>query len=111
MTEEERRAAIIAEAYDWLRTPYIHLASVKHAGVDCAMLMVEVYREPRGPVPLDYDPRPYSPEWYLHQSEERYIMNIEGFGRRIDPGRSEACGHPHVSIWAHRISRRHSCQR
>jgi NlpC/P60 family putative phage cell wall peptidase len=83
MTEDERRAAIVAEASSWLRTPYVHLASVKHAGVDCAMLLVEVYRKPLGPVPTDYDPRPYSPEWYLHQSEERYLLGMEPFARVI----------------------------
>jgi NlpC/P60 family putative phage cell wall peptidase len=84
MSEEERRAAIVAEARTWLRTPYIHLAAVKGAGVDCAMLLVEVYRQPLGPVPPDYDPRPYSPDWYLHQSEERYLIGIEAFAHPIE---------------------------
>lgn len=84
MTDEERRAAIVAEAHTWRKTPYVHLAAVKGAGVDCAMLLVEVYRQPLGPVPLDYDPRPYSPDWYLHQSEERYLLGMGEFARQIE---------------------------
>jgi NlpC/P60 family putative phage cell wall peptidase len=77
------RAAILAEAHSWLRTPYRNCANVKGAGVDCAMLLVEVYRQPRGPVPPDFDPRPYSPEWYLHRTEELYLFGIERYAKRV----------------------------
>lgn len=87
MAEHTSREAIVAEAYSWLRTPYHHLACVKGHGVDCAMLLVAVYREPLGPVPMDYDPRPYEPEWYLHQSDELYIAGMDKFSHRVDtPG-------------------------
>lgn len=33
------RAAVVAEARDWIGTPYRHQASVKHAGCDCLGLI------------------------------------------------------------------------
>ena len=69
MSEMQRR--IIAEAMSWIGTPYHHAADVKGAGVDCAMLLVRVYRA-AGLIP-DIDPRPYSMDWMLHRDEERYL--------------------------------------
>lgn len=77
------REEIVAEARTWLRTPYTHAANVKGSGVDCAMLLVEVYREPRGPVAADYDPRPYAQHWYLHHDEERYLAGIMKHARQV----------------------------
>lgn len=81
--EQKLREAIVAEAYSWLRTPYVHQANVKGAGVDCAMLLVEVYRAV-GIVGADLDPRPYEPEWYLHQGEERYLDGIASFAYPVE---------------------------
>lgn len=71
MNEREQRAAVVAEARTWLRTPYHHAADVKGHGVDCAMLLVRVYCD------LDlvekFDPRPYTRDWFLHRDEERYL--------------------------------------
>lgn len=78
-----QREAIVAEALSWLRTPYHHQAAVKSAGVDCAMLLVCVFRG-RGRVPADLDPRPYSPQWHLHRSEEKYLGWLDAFGERIE---------------------------
>lgn len=65
------RAAIVTEAMSWCGTRYHHLGDVKGAGVDCAMLLVRVYRS-LGLIP-DIDPRPYSPQWHQHRTEERYL--------------------------------------
>lgn len=89
--ESELRAAIVAEAYTWLRTPYAHCANVKGAGVDCAMLLVEVGKAV-GRVPADFDPRPYDPEWYLHRDEERYMAGLERYMRRLEPGEKGGLG-------------------
>jgi cell wall-associated NlpC family hydrolase len=78
------RADIVTEALTWLRTPYVPLANIKGAGVDCAMLLVEVFRAPRGNVPVDFDPRPYPIDWYLHSDAELYLDIVRRFGRRID---------------------------
>ncbi len=37
------RQAVIAEAVTWIGTPFHHAARVKGAGVDCLMLLAEVY--------------------------------------------------------------------
>jgi cell wall-associated NlpC family hydrolase len=69
--EGEARAAVVAEARSWLGTPYHHAADVKSAGVDCAMLLVRVYCDLGLVEP--FDPRPYTRDWFLHRSEERYL--------------------------------------
>lgn len=87
MTEDERRVAVVAEARTWLRTPYVSCGNIKGVGVDCAMLLLEVFRQPRGPVPADYDPRPYSPDWHLHQNEELYLAGMGLYSHRVEVAR------------------------
>ncbi len=82
-TEDELRLAIVDEARSWLRTPYIHLGALKGVGVDCAMLLVVIYKR-FGFVPEHYDPRPYEPEWYLHRDEALYMAGMEQWAHRID---------------------------
>lgn len=71
---------VVDIAKSWINTPYISNAMVKGArgGVDCAMILVGVYRE-AGWIPQDFDPRPYPPHWHLHKQEERYL----GFIREL----------------------------
>lgn len=71
MTENEQRLNVVRVARKWIGTPYLSNAMVLGAGVDCAMLLIGVYRE-AGLIPLDLDPRPYPAQWHLHQDEERY---------------------------------------
>ena len=71
MSETEQRAAVVAEARTWLKTPWVHMAAIKGAGVDCAMLLVEVYVT-AGLIER-FDPRPYPPDWMLHRSDERFL--------------------------------------
>src|SRR5882724_399095 len=82
--EPDIRARIVAEAYSWLRTPYIHLGDIKGIGADCAMLLVRVYVD-LGVVPA-FDPRPYEPEWFLHRDEERYLDIVRRFAHEIPTG-------------------------
>jgi NlpC/P60 family putative phage cell wall peptidase len=71
MSEQEQRAAVVAEARRWVGTPWRHMADIRGAGVDCAMLLVRVYV---GVGLVDpFDPRPYPPDWFLHRSEERFL--------------------------------------
>jgi|SRR5579872_717175 len=65
------RAAVIRYAQEWLRTPYHHGGRVKGAGVDCAMLLAEVYAE-AGLVRHLAIPH-YPPDWHLHRDAERYL--------------------------------------
>ncbi len=74
MTEAEERAAVVAEALSWVRTPYHDGAMVKGAGVDCAMIIKAVYEAVGLESPIDV--KPYSPQWYLHRSEELYLTKV-----------------------------------
>jgi NlpC/P60 family putative phage cell wall peptidase len=79
--EHEHRAAVVAEAESWLATPYHHQGRIKGVGVDCAMLLVEVYHA-AGCVPA-LDPRPYPPDWHLHRSAERYLGWVLRYAREV----------------------------
>jgi cell wall-associated NlpC family hydrolase len=78
---DEQRAAVVAEARSWLRTPYHHAADVKGHGVDCAMLLVRVYCD-LGLVDK-FDPRPYTRDWFLHRDEERYLRFLLARSREV----------------------------
>ena len=66
-----QRAAVVAEAQSWLRTPFHDCAELKGVGVDCAHLVYAVYRA-CGIVPEIEIPA-YSPQFMLHQSAEIYL--------------------------------------
>jgi NlpC/P60 family putative phage cell wall peptidase len=63
MTIEEiaRRAQAVAEACDWIGTPYRHQASAKGNGADCLGLVRGVYRRLCGPETVVLPP--YTPDW------------------------------------------------
>ena len=70
----ETRAAIVAEARSWLRTPYHHMGRVKGVGVDCAQLPAMVYAA-CGLIdlpPLNYYPN----DWHMHRSAELYLAAV-----------------------------------
>lgn len=69
--EKDQRAAVVAEARTWIRTRYHGQADIKGTGVDCGMLLVRVFVDTGLCEP--FDPRPYSEDWYMHRSEERYL--------------------------------------
>lgn len=77
------RDDVVREALSWLKTPYHHLADVKGAGVDCAMLIVSVFKAV-GLVPATLDPRPYAPDWHLHQGEEKFLGWLEQYADRVE---------------------------
>lgn len=79
-TEAEERAAVVAEAQTWLRTPYHHHAAKRGGGVDCAYLLLEVYVD-AGLIER-FDPGHYPDDWMMHRDEERYLETIERFARR-----------------------------
>lgn len=73
--EAAQRAAFIAEAGTWLRTPFRDCADKNGAGVDCAMLLVRSAVDTKVLAP--FDPRPYPPQWHLNQDEERFLGWIQ----------------------------------
>lgn len=74
MTENEFRAAVVAEAKTWIGTPYHHHGDLKGIGVDCAMILARVYSNV-GAVEF-IDPRPYPTDWMLHKDTELYLQQI-----------------------------------
>lgn len=74
MTEQEQRAAVIAEAVTWLRTPFRDQSCCKGAGVDCCYLIKAAY-ENSGVHP-NLDIGFYSPQIMLHTDRETYIEGI-----------------------------------
>jgi len=79
--EQQQRAAVVAEVQKWLRTPYQHRQRALGLGVDCAWLLIEVYRE-CGLIPA-IDPGDYPQDWHLHRSEERYLGWLESYGHQV----------------------------
>lgn len=75
------RAAVLAEAESWVGTPFHHAARVKGAGVDCLMLLAEVYE--RAGIVGRVDPGYYVPDWHLHRAAELYIEGLTRYAREI----------------------------
>jgi len=67
---DPRRAAVVTEAESWIGTPFHHAARIKGAGVDCLMLLAEVYE--RAGVTGPIEPPFYVPDWHMHRDAERY---------------------------------------
>lgn len=87
MTEAEERAKVTAEARTWLRTPYRDCAMVKGAGVDCALLLKAVYEAAGLESPIEVEA--YSPQWYLHRSDELYLNKVLERAREITEGEAQ----------------------
>jgi cell wall-associated NlpC family hydrolase len=82
------RAAAVTEAKTWIRTPFHHAARVKSAGVDCLMLLAEVY-ERAGITTGRINPPFYVPDWHLHRDAERYMEGLLRYARPVtapEPG-------------------------
>lgn len=81
-------ARALAEARQWLGTPYRHQCSLQHVGCDCLGLVRGVFRALHGFEPAQ--PPPYTPDWaealgretLLHAAHSYLIPSTE-----IAPGR------------------------
>jgi hypothetical protein len=80
--EHLQRIAVVEEAMDWLRTPYISEARVKGAGTDCAQFLAGVYIN--AGVLKPFDVPHYPGQWHLHSSEERYLREITKYAKEIE---------------------------
>jgi NlpC/P60 family putative phage cell wall peptidase len=69
-----QRSRVVAEAQSWLGTPYHHRSRVKGAGVDCLMILCEIYHA-CGLIP-PVEPPDYPPDWHLHKTEQRYLDGV-----------------------------------
>jgi NlpC/P60 family putative phage cell wall peptidase len=72
MSQHLTRAAIVAEARQWIGTPYRHQASLKGIGCDCLGLVRGIWRGSVGGEPEQ--PGPYAPDWAEAQGEERVLQ-------------------------------------
>jgi NlpC/P60 family putative phage cell wall peptidase len=75
------RRRVVDEAQSWIGTPFHHAARVKGAGVDCLMLLAEVYE--RAGVMRHIEPPFYVPDWHLHQNAERYLEGLLAYAREV----------------------------
>lgn len=75
------RAAVIAEAKTWFRTPYHHEAFVKGAGVDCRVIAL-IYSAV-GLIPeVSMDKHPI--DWALHNTTEYYLEKVVGHAVEVE---------------------------
>lgn len=70
-----KRSNIVETAKGWINTPYHHQAAVKGVGCDCIGLLIGVWRELIGELPVE--PPIYSPQWHLHQKESQLIKVLK----------------------------------
>jgi len=87
MTEQQQRAAVVAEARTWLPirkaggvwtpTPFVHGARVKHAGADCETFICEVFAASGV---FAAQGIPYVPaQWFLNTKEELYLNYLSKY--------------------------------
>jgi hypothetical protein len=74
MNEQEARRKIVDEALSWRGTPWHHEARVKGGGVDCGMLLLEVF-EKAGLIP-HIQPAHYGPDFMLHKGDEWFALYV-----------------------------------
>ena len=74
---------LLTEALSWQNTPYHHAANIKGVGVDCVMFLVEVFKTCQR-LPVTFDPRPYAPDWHLHQGAELYVLGLQQWADPVE---------------------------
>ncbi len=79
--ERMQREMVVGAARLWLGTPYHHAADVKGHGVDCAMILIRVYCDLG--IVEKFDPRPYTCDWFMHRSEEKYLGHLFGHSKEV----------------------------
>ena len=83
------REDVLTELQDWLGTPYHHAARVKGAGVDCLMLLLEVYGRAgvfarRGVDVASIAIPRYPHDIMLHRNEEMYLEGVRRYALETD---------------------------
>lgn len=74
------REQVVVEARSWLGTPYHHHGRIKGVGVDCAMLLAEVF-EACGLI-AHVDAGFYPTDWHEHRTEEVFLEWLNQCGAR-----------------------------
>lgn len=76
------RHAVLAEAREWIGTPYQHQASVKGAGCDCLGLIRGVWRALYGGEPESAPA--YTPDWAERAGEETLLAAAQRHLREVE---------------------------
>jgi cell wall-associated NlpC family hydrolase len=84
MAERFQRAAAVAEAISWIGTRWEHRCRAKGSGVDCAMLIAEVFE--RAGVVAHFDAPEYAHDAHLHRDAELLQAEIERLAVRRQDG-------------------------
>lgn len=83
MTEQEGRAAIVAEAKTWIGTPFAHQGRVKgrRGGVDCGQIIAGTYENVG--LTAKIDPGPYQFQHHMHSNSEDYVTHLLRYTKEI----------------------------
>lgn len=76
------REAVVAEALDWIGTPFHDAAGVKGVGTDCLHFVKCVYAR-TGLIP-DFVIPPYKPQWFLNQDEPLFLNGLAKYAHQVD---------------------------
>ena len=79
MTWQEK---VVAEARTWIGSPYHSGARLKSVGVDCGMLLLEVFEQCKMIDHVSVEPYPF--DFHLHKSEELYLSWVQRYCNIID---------------------------
>lgn len=94
MNDAQARARVETIARAWIGTPFHDHGRVKGAGCDCATLLLETYAE-AGLIPHT-DVGYYSPQFFCHSSEERYLGWVKKFACEIPRERVQQAD---IALW------------
>lgn len=90
-----KRAEVVSEALTWMGTPYHHHGRVRGVGVDCLMLLAEVFQACELVPPVD--PGAYPHDWHLHRSDELYLQGLLQHAAELPAGTAPQPGD--VGLW------------
>lgn len=82
MLTTAQRAAVVAEAKTWLKTPYRGWSCVKGVGTDCGQLIYGVFHN-LGYVPVLDLPKDYSLQIAQHRASTEYLDTVAQFFQEI----------------------------
>lgn len=107
MNEKEmlERENVVEIAKTYLKTPYHHQGRIRGVGIDCGMLLLNVFEE-AGLVPhleLGVDIPRYPPDWALHRDDPRYLSWVEKFAVEVnrDPLPGDIVLHQYGRVVSH----------
>lgn len=97
LVEESQRARVVAEALSWVGTPWVHFGRIKGAGVDCAMLIAEVFE--RAGIVGHVEVPAYPIDWHLHREESKFADFVATLAPEVDgpPDRTPLPGD--IIVW------------